>query len=141
MYIPRVLDVTLADGAAVPALVFVTNPEGAKNPTRPTGEPLSVGQLAYFMLGSGGFVGEDGTQYGGRSLDYWEKSYLTLKMSLNEPINPTLQSAIEVAKLVQHQQASDATLRLLLEGSFVPLDTVRFQKSAPAVAAQRTPDG
>ncbi|MBM4282996.1 MAG: hypothetical protein FJ137_20325 [Deltaproteobacteria bacterium] len=131
MYIPRVLDVTLADGASVPALVFVTNPEGAKDPTGPTGEPLSVGQLAYFMLGKGGFVGEDGTQYGGSALDYWEKSYLALKVSLDEPVNPSLQTAIEVAKLVEQQKTSDATLRLLLEGSFVPLDTVRFHKGAP----------
>lgn len=128
MYIPRVLDVTLADGNTIPALVFVTNPDGAKDPQRVIGESLSVGQLAYFMLGAGGFVAEDGTRYGGRSVDYWQESYVGLKRALAEPVDETIAAAIHTAHLVAHGAVSEALLPSVLGGSFVPLDTVHLNR-------------
>jgi len=128
MYIPRVLEVQLDDGTRIPALVFVTNPEGAKNPQQGADGELSVGQLAYFMLGEGGFTSSDGTGYGGRAIDYWDKSYLALKASLSEPVNPKIKEAVDLARLVQQEQVSARALPGLLDGAFVPLDTMRFQK-------------
>ncbi|WP_233504273.1 gamma-glutamylcyclotransferase [Xylophilus ampelinus] len=82
MYRPAVRPVVLDDGSTVHALVFETNPHGAKSLSRvfDDADGLTPPRLAYFMTAQGGFE-HAGQRLGGSSLDYWRAGMQLLEKS------------------------------------------------------------
>lgn len=142
MYQPAVRPVTLQDGSTVHALLFETNPDGAKSLRRAFGDEagLTAGRLAFFIAGEGGFV-RDGKHYGGPSADYWRAGMQRLEASGDAP-DPLLAEAYRIAT---SSRSADGGLSLdAMVGAAVPRGTWhghqgwlgRAEARLPAVYAQ-----
>ncbi|SDP03008.1 Cation transport regulator ChaC [Paracidovorax cattleyae] len=121
MYQPAVRPVTLQDGSTVHALLFETNPDGAKSLRRTFGDEaeLTAGRLAFFIAGEGGFV-RDGKRYGGPSADYWRAGMQRLEASGDAP-DPLLAEAYRIAT---SSRSADGSLSLdAMVGAAVPRGT------------------
>lgn len=97
MYAPAIETVTVGEGKHTReerALVFRTNPDGAKF----LGD-LTTEQLAHLMAAEGGFVDAAGNTRGGAARKYWEDGYLKARAAANEPIDPRIAAAVELAPL------------------------------------------
>lgn len=117
MYAPAVRDVILdpsKPGETVPAFLFVTNTDGAKAVTQPGafGDDLglTVERMAWLFAGTGGFVDDAGAQKGGKSLDYWEHSYVKAREVAGQPVDPKIKAAVDLAKLMPQAHVVDDLL-------------------------------
>lgn len=145
MYAPAIETITVGDGKntrEVPALVFRTNPDGAKF----LGD-LTTEQLAHLMAAQGGFVDADGKTRGGATLEYWLKGYINARTAANEPIDPRIAAAVELAPLFptlevlrQLSTRNDPAalrmleaLRVMFQGAASPLALRQEQAPGPAV--------
>jgi hypothetical protein len=133
MYKPVLREVKTDDGQTLNALVFITNPDSAKD-INPEGK-MTAGQLAWFMGATGGFRSEKG-QFGGLCFDYWNKSYFGTDKVIRE--------AIDLAKYVPSPETIDwlsqnaakdpramAALNVVLElfqGAALPIDLKTRQR-------------
>lgn len=86
MYRPAVRPVVLGDGSTLHALLFETNPHGAKSLSRVFDDDggLTAPRLAYLLTAQGGFE-RDGRRLGGSSLDYWSAGIQRLEKSGERP--------------------------------------------------------
>jgi cation transport regulator ChaC len=156
MYKPALLSVQTKDGQTQPALVFVTNDQGAKDMGQVFGSrDLTVGQLAWLFSAQGGFVGDDGKPKGGPSVDYWSQGYLAARKAAGQPISKKIAAAVERSKLMPQQDKVDEimartdkdavlmqkALRVLFAGAAVSLDLVRKQQTSDGGGIARQPVG
>ncbi|CAM3794045.1 gamma-glutamylcyclotransferase [Paracidovorax anthurii] len=139
MYRPVVRPVQMADGSALHALLFETNPESAKSLSRVFGDDkgLTAERLAFFIAsGDGGFE-RDGKKLGGPSADYWKAGMQRLADAGDAP-DPLLAEAYRIAT---ESWAAGGSFPLdAMVGAAVPRATWQGHKGWLARAEGRLPE-
>ena len=108
MYKPLVAPVTSGGDSDIPALVFVTNQDGAKAVKNIFSKnDLSTSELAWLFSAQGGFVDDKGAAKGGPSVDYWEASYVKARDAAGQPVSPAIREAVDRAKLMPQRDKLD----------------------------------
>lgn len=148
MYKPLVAPVSAEGDNDVPALVFVTNEDGAKSmPNIFQKKDLSEAEMAWLFSAQGGFVDGNGDAKGGPSVDYWEASYVKARDAAGQPVNPKIREAVDRAKLMPQREKLDEILQrsdpdgrlmqeallVLFEGATVSLDIMRQQQDGGGI--------
>jgi hypothetical protein len=150
MYKPMVAPVATDGGDEVPALVFVTNQDGAKAAKNIFPQKdLNAAQMAWLFSAQGGFTkeGDESKGFGGPSVDYWENSYVKARDAAGQPVSDNIREAVDRAKLMPQREQLDEILTrtdpdgklmqnallTLFEGAVVSLDIKRQQQAGGGI--------